>query len=145
MIRNSVRFVPHKERKEVCGDLKAVYTAVNEEEALDALERFETRWGRQYPMVAKAWRDRWDEVAPFLSFPEEIRKVIYTTNAIEALNRQFRKVLKTRGHMPNEQAALKLLFLSYRNAKKKWGHPHRLHWSQARRQFAIYFGERFPG
>jgi putative transposase len=94
-------------------------------------------------MVAKTWRARWDEVTPFLAFPPEIRRVIYTTNAIEALNRQLRKVLKTRGHMPNEQATLKLLYLAIRNAKVKWG-GHNRNWKAALLQFAIYFEGRIP-
>jgi putative transposase len=143
MIRSSTRFVPWKERKAVCADLKAVYTADSVETAEAALGAFEETWGARFPMVAKAWRARWDEVTPFLAFPPEIRRVIYTTNAIEALNRQLRKVLKTRGHMPNEQAALKLLYLAIRNVKKKWGAQNR-NWNAALLQFAIYFEGRIP-
>ena len=113
------------------------------EAAEDALEDFEAAWGERFPMIGKAWRERWGEITPFLAFPAEIRRAVYTTNAIEALNRILRKVLKTRGHMPNHEAALKLLFLAIRNAKKTWGRPHHS-WSQARLQFAIHFGDRLP-
>ena len=94
-------------------------------------------------MIAPAWRRRWDEITPFLAFPPEIRRAIYTTNAIEALNRQLRKVLKTRGHMPNEQAAFKLLYLAIRNAQKSWGGRDK-RWNHALLQFAIYFEGRIP-
>jgi putative transposase len=144
VIRSSTRFVPWKERKAVCADLRAVYTAANEDEALRALEAFEARWGSRFPMIGKAWRARWAEISPFLAFPAEIRRAIYTTNAIEALNRQVRKVLKTRGHMPTDEAALKLVFLAIRNAEKKWGRPDRRTWAQARLQFVIHFGDRIP-
>lgn len=144
VVRSSTRYVPWKERKAVCADLRAIYTAANEDEALRALEAFEARWASRFPMIGKAWRARWAEITPFLAFPAEIRRAIYTTNAIEALNRQVRKVLKTRGHMPNDQAALKLVFLAIRNAEKKWGHPHRKTWAQARLQFVIHFEDRIP-
>jgi putative transposase len=143
MIRSSTRFVPWKDRKAVCADLKAVYTADSVEAAEQALDDFDAQWGQRFPMVAKAWRARWDEVTPFLAYPPEIRRAIYTTNAIEALNRQLRKVLKTRGHMPHEQAALKLLYLAIRNAKKNWGGRDR-RWNPALLQFAIYFEGRIP-
>lgn len=138
MIRASTRFVPWKERKAVCADLKAVYTAIDEEAATEALRAFEATWGERFPMVAKAWRERWDEVTPFLSFPNEIRRAIYTTNAVESLNRKVRKVLKTRGHMPSDEAAMKLIYLAIHNAQKKWGGRTR-HWSAAMLQFAILF------
>ena len=137
------RGVPWKDRKAVCADLKTVYTAESAEAAAQALDAFEERWGDRFPMVGAAWRRRWDEVTPFLAYPPEIRRAIYTTNAIEALNRQLRKVLKTRGHMPNEQAALKLLYLAIRNAKKNWGGRDR-RWNTALLQFAIYFEGRIP-
>lgn len=143
MVRSSTRFVPWKERKAVCADLRKIYTASDVEDAEDALRGFEAAWGERFPMIGRAWRERWDEITPFLAFPAEIRRAVYTTNAIEALNRMLRKVLKTRGHMPNDDAALKLLFLAIRNAKKTWGRPHHS-WSQARLQFAIHFGDRIP-
>jgi putative transposase len=143
MVRSSVRYVGFKERKAVCADLRRVYTAENRDAAEDALEAFDKRWGRQYPTIAAGWRKRWEEIVPFLDFPPEIRRAIYTTNAIEALNRQLRKVLKTRGHMPSDDAALKLLFLALRNAKKVWGRPFP-QWNRSMAQFAIRFEGRFP-
>ena len=143
MVRSSTRFVPWKERRAVCADLRLIYTATDVDEAWEALEAFESVWGERFPMIGKAWRERWGEITPFLAFPLEMRRAIYTTNAIEALHRILRKVLKTRGHMPNDDAALKLLFLAIRNAKKRWGRPHHT-WSQARLQFAIHFGDRIP-
>ena len=143
MVRSSTRYVPWKERKAVCADLRSVYTAIDEQAASVALEAFEAKWGERFPMVAKAWRQRWAEVVPFLAFPQEIRRAIYTTNAIEALNRILRKTLKTRGQLPTDDAALKLLFLAVRNAKKTWGRRHR-DWNQMMMQFAIHFGDRIP-
>ena len=138
MVRSSTRFVPWKERKAVCADLRTIYTAETAETAEAALEDFERTWGKRYPMIVPAWRRRWDEITPFLAFPMEIRRAIYTTNAVEALNRQLRKVLKIRGHMPNEQAAFKLLFMAVRNAQKNWGGRDK-RWNTALLQFAIYF------
>jgi putative transposase len=141
MIRSSTRLVPWKERKAVCADLKAVYTAADEAGALAALADFEAKWGKRFPMVAPAWRRRWAEVVPFLAFPPELRKAIYTTNAVESFNSQLRKVLKTRGHMPNDDAALKLLFLATRHVTTRWS-PH-YDWRKALMQFAIFFEGRF--
>lgn len=138
MVRSSTRFVPWKERKAVCADLRTIYTAETVEAAEAALDGFERTWGKRYPMIGPAWRRRWDEITPFLAFPTEIRRAIYTTNAVEALNRQLRKVLKIRGHMPNEQAALKLLYMAVRNAQKNWGGRDK-RWNTALLQFAIYF------
>jgi putative transposase len=143
MVRSSTRFVSWKERKAVCTDLRRVYTAETRTAAGDALEEFERRWSRAYPTIGAAWRKRWEEIVPFLEFPPEIRKAIYTTNAIEALNRQLRKVVKTRGHMPSDDAALKLLFLALRNAKKVWGRPFP-QWNRSLAQFAICFEGRLP-
>ena len=143
LVRSSVRFVPWKERRAVCADLRTIYTADSIETAQAALEAFEKKWGDRFPMIGPVWRRRWDEITPFLAYPQEIRRLIYTTNAIEALNRQIRKTLKTRGHMPNEQAALKLIYLAIRQAtNKRMGMTLRF-WHQARLQFAIYFGDRF--
>jgi putative transposase len=141
VIRSSTRFVPWKERKAVCADLRAIYTAADIEIAEHALTSFEAKWGQRFPMIGDAWRRRWAEITPFLAFPDEIRRAIYTTNIIEALHRQLRKVIKTRGHMPNDQAAMKLLFLAARNAEKSWKKPP-LYWSKALLQFAIHFEDR---
>jgi putative transposase len=143
LVRSSTRFVPWKERRGVCADLRAIYTAESAEAAEAALEAFEARWGKRFPMVAPAWRRRWAEVTPFLAYPQEIRRAIYTTNAIEALNRQVRKVLKTRGHMPSDDAAVKLIYLAIRNASKKWGGRDK-RWMRALLQFAIHFEGRLP-
>jgi putative transposase len=143
MVRSSTRLVPWKERRAVCADLRSVYTAQDAQAAADALEDFKAKWDGRFPMIAKAWEERWEEVIPFLEFPQEVRRAIYTTNAIEALHRMVRKVLKTRGHMPSDEAAMKLLFLAVRNAQKTWGLPHHS-WSQSRLQFAIHFEDRFP-
>jgi putative transposase len=143
MVRSSTRFVPWKERKAVCADLKSVYAADDVQAAELALLEFEEKWGQRYPMIASAWRSRWTEITPFLAFPPEIRRAIYTTNAIEALNRQLRKVLKTKGALPSDEAATKLLYLAIRNAKKTWGGRHR-EWNQALLQFAIHFEGRMP-
>lgn len=143
MVRASTRYVSFKERKAVCGDLRLVYTAETRVAAEGALEEFDKRWGRQYPSVAASWRKRWEEIVPFLDFPPEIRKAIYTTNTIEAVNRQLRKVVKTRGHLPSDDAALKLLFLALRNAEKSWHRPFP-DWNRSMRQFAIRFEGRLP-
>jgi putative transposase len=143
MVRSSTRYVSWKERKAVCADLRRVYTAQTRDAADQALTDFEKRWDKQYPTIAAAWRKRWEEIVPFLDFPPEIRRAIYTTNAIEALNRQRRKVLKTRGHLPSDDAAFKLLYLALRNAKRVWGRPFP-QWNRSLAQFAICFEGRFP-
>lgn len=143
VIRSSTRFVAWKDRRAVCADLRPIYTAKDEEAALEALMAFEQRWGAQYPTVAKAWQRRWEEIIPFLAYPAEIRKAIYTTNAIEALNRNFRKAVKTRGHLPSDEAAIKLLYLSLRH-QRKGGMKRSREWNQALNQFAIYFEGRLP-
>lgn len=143
LIRSSTRYVSWKERKKLCADLRLIYTAASEEDALAALEAFEAKWNELHPTVAKAWRARWTEVTPFLAFSPEIRRSIYTTNTIEALNRQLRKAIKTRGAFPTNQAALKLLFMAVRNAEKKWKRPFK-GWIRARAQFAIHFEGRMP-
>ena len=143
VVRSSTRFVAWKDRKAVCADLRPIYTAVNAEEAEAALEAFEEKWDSQYPTVARSWRNRWDDIIPFLSYPAKIRRAIYTTNAIEALNRKLRKALKTRGHLPSDQAALKLLFLVLTHERKGAVRRTRT-WNQALNQFAIYFEGRLP-
>jgi putative transposase len=143
MVRSSTRFVPWKERKAVCADLRRIYTAVSMEQAQEALKVFEAKWGRRFPMIAAAWRNRWTEITPFLAFPDEIRRAIYTTNAIEALHRQLRKALKTRGALPDDDAAMKILFLAVRNATATWGGRNRT-WYQSLLQFAIHFQNRIP-
>jgi putative transposase len=143
MLRNSLKFVNWKTRKQVAADLKPIYTAVSEEAACAALEEFAQKWDETHPTIAKSWRANWERIVPFLAFPEEIRKVIYTTNAIESLNAQLRKLTKNRRSFPTDEAALKLLYLSLQNASKKWSMPIR-NWSLAINQFAIHFENRVP-
>jgi len=138
MVRNSLRFVPWKDKKAVAGDLKTVYTATNAEEARENLTAFRVKWNETYPTIADSWERNWEGLIPFLSYPDYIRKAIYTTNAIESLNRSLRKVTKNRGSFPNDESALKLLYLALRNISKKWTMPIRL-WKQALNQFAILF------
>ena len=138
MVRASTRFVTWKDRKAVCADLRHIYTASTLDAAEQALDDFDATWRSKYPMIASAWRNRWNEITPFLRFPPDMRKAIYTTNAIEALNRQVRKVIKTRSAFPNDDAALKLLFLALRNAQKTWGRPFP-QFGLALAQFAIHF------
>lgn len=142
LVRHSTRLVPWKERIAVCASLREVYTAVDEQEAWRALERFEATWGSGYPMIARSWRAHWTDVTPFLAFPPEMRRAVYTTNAIESLNRILRKSLKTRGAMPTEDAALKLIYLGIKHAEN-WGRRH-INWNQAYLQFMIHFGDRVP-
>ena len=143
MIRNSLRFVAWKDRKALAAELRTIYTADTLEAAEVALDAFEEKYGERYPMIIQSWRSNWERVTPFLAFPREIRKAIYTTNAIESLNSMLRRVIKTRGHFPNDTAAVKLLYLGLKNAQKKWTRS--LHgWKQALNQFAVYFEGRLP-
>jgi putative transposase len=142
LIRQSLRFVPDKHRRGVAKDLKPIYTAVDADAAADALAAFEQVWGERYPMIGKTWREAWEYVIPFLAFPAEVRRVVYTTNTIEALHRQIRKTIKTRGHFPTEEAARKLIYLAITNAEKKWRQTY--NWSAALLSFKIHFGDRLP-
>jgi len=143
MIRNSLAFVSYKDRKKLVVDLKTIYQANTAKEAEAALGDFETTWQSRYPTIAKSWRERWVNVIPFFAFPHDIRKVIYTTNAIESLNMSLRKIIKNRSLFPNEEAMTKLLYLALRNIKKKWTMPIR-DWGRALNQFAIMFENRVP-
>jgi len=143
MIRNSLNFVGWKERKAVAADLKTVYRAANADEAMLRLDEFDAKWGDKYPPIAQCWRRNWEQVIPFFAYPDSVRKIIYTTNAIESLNMSLRKIIKNRGHFPNDDAATKLLYLALRNAAKKWTMPPRT-WKQALNQFAVLFPDRFP-
>ena len=138
MVRNSLRFVPWKDKKAVVADLKTIYTATNAEVAKENLNAFRSKWNEKYPTIADSWERNWEGLIPFLSYPDYIRKAIYTTNAIESLNRSLRKVSKNRGSFPNDESALKLLYLALRNISKKWTMPIRL-WKQALNQFVILF------
>src|SRR5215472_15938093 len=141
LIRNSLAFVSWKDRKLIMPDLKAIYRAETAETAAAELEAFEAQWGKRYPAIGQAWRRAWEYVVPLFAFPPAIRKVIYTTNAVESLHRSLRKIIKTRGSFPTDEAALKLLFLAIRNAGIKWRRP--VEWTTAMGQFAILFGDRF--
>jgi putative transposase len=142
LIRNSLSFVTWKDRKTILPSIKAIYRAENADMALVRLEEFEAEWGRRYPAIGQAWRRAWEHVIPFFAFAPGIRKMIYTTNAVEALNRSLRKIIKTRGSFPNDEAALKLLYLAIRNAGMRWRRA--IEWTKAMGQFAIQFGDRFP-
>jgi putative transposase len=143
LIRNSLRHVSYKDRKEIVADLKPIYQAPTEDAALEALLAFDDKWRDRYPMIGEMWRAHWEQFIPFFAFPPEIRKIIYTTNSIEAANRQLRKIIKTRGQFPTEDAALKLLWLALIRAEKKWTYPIR-DWPRALHQFAIMFPGRIP-
>jgi putative transposase len=142
LIRQSLRYVPRRQYDQVAKDLKPIYTASDADQALEALEAFEHKWGQLLPPVVKAWRDNWDYVIPFMAFPPDVRRVIYTTNPIEALNRQLRKAIKTKGHFPNEEAARKLIYLAITNATPKWTKV--AGWTKALLAFKIHFGDRLP-
>jgi putative transposase len=143
MIRNSLRFVSYKDRKEVVRDLKPIYAAASREDAETALAEFEEKWGRRYSMIGASWHANWERVVPFLDFPPEIRRIIYTTNAIESLNSSLRKLVYHRGHFPTDEAVIKLLYLALRNLEKRWDRALR-DWTKALGQFAIFFPGRLP-
>jgi putative transposase len=143
MIRNSLSFVSWKDRKPVAAALKEVYRAADGEEAKKNLETFAAgEWGVRYPAIAGVWRRQWEQVVPFFAFPQAVRKIIYTTNAIESLNATLRRAVRTRGHFPNDEAATKLLFLVLRKAAAEWKVAPK-EWMAAKAQFAILFEERF--
>ena len=143
LIRNSTRYVSYRDVKAICRDLKALYTAPTVEQADAALDEAEEKWGPKYAHVFKPWQTRKAEWQPFLQFPAELRRAVYTTNTIEALNRILRKTLKTRGPLPTDEAALKLMYLAIKNAKATWGRGHR-DWLTARLQLNILFEGRLP-
>jgi putative transposase len=143
LIRASLNYVPWKRRKEVAADLRKIYRSATEAEAQMRLFEFETKWETLYPMVSQIWRRNWEHIKPFFAYPEEIRKAIYTTNAIESLNMSLRKIIKTRGSFPHQEAAVKLLYLALRNAAKKWTRPIQ-NWKAALNRFSILWPERMP-
>jgi putative transposase len=142
LIRHSLKYVPRRQYDQVAKDLKPIYTATDVDAAHQALERFDQKWGAQLPPVVKAWRENWEYVIPFMAFPPDVRRVVYTTNPIEALNRQLRKAIKTKGHFPNEEAARKLIYLSIINATPKWTRV--AGWTKALLAFKIHFEDRLP-
>lgn len=143
LLRHSMEFASWKDRKPVAAALKQVYDALDDTEAEKALTAFEQGpWGQKYEAIGKAWRRAWQEVIPFFAFPREVRRILYTTNAIEALNSKLRRAVRARGHFPNDEAALKLLFLVLNRAEKEWKMPAR-EWTAAKAQMAVLFGDRF--
>lgn len=142
-IRNSLRYVPYKEKKAVSGDLKAIYGADTVELAEDALTTFSERWDARYPTISKQWRTNWSNIIPFFEYPKDIRKAIYTTNAIESLNHTLRKNLKNRGVLPNDDAVFKLIYLAVKIVSQRWTMPIR-DWKAALNQMAIKFEGRLP-
>ncbi len=138
MVRNSTKFVSYKDYKKITTDLKSIYRAATVEQAEEALKDFEEAWDDRYPMISKSWRSNWSNVIPFFAYSAEIRKAIYTTNAIESLNNSLRKVTKTRNSFPSDEAAIKLLYMGLKNIMKKWTMPIR-NWSLAIHQFSIRF------
>jgi putative transposase len=143
MIRASLSYVNWKQRKLVAADLRQIYQAATAQEAGEQLDAFAQKWDGQCPMVSQIWRRHWDRITPFLAYPAEIRKVIYTTNAVESLNMSLRKIIKMRGSFPNEEAAFKLLYLALRNASKKWTMPVQ-NWTAALNRFSILWPDRMP-
>src|SRR5690349_20223992 len=143
LIRNSLAFVSWRDRPAILPAIKAIYRAENAEMALLHLEELEAIWGKRYPAIGQTWRRAWEHVVPFFAFAPDIRKMIYTTNTVEAVHRSLRKIIKTRGSFPNDEAAVKLLYLAIKNARLRWRRP--LYWTAAMSQFAIQFGLRFPG
>ena len=143
MVRNSLKFVSYKDRKQVATDLKDIYRAVTLDQADTALSDFAAKWDSRYPLISKSWYSNWEHIIPFFAFPEDIRKAIYTTNAIESLNNSLRKVTKNRNSFPSDEAVLKLLYMALKNIMKKWTMPIR-NWSLAVHQFSIHFEGRVP-
>ena len=141
-IRAALRFVPYKDKKKVAADLRKIYTAADRDHAERELERFAETWDPKYPMISASWIENWERIVPFLAFPPDVRRAVYTTNTIEALNRQIRKIIKTRGSFPDEDSARKLLYLAITRAQQKWRHAY--NWSSALTAFRIHFGDRIP-
>ena len=143
LVRYSLAFVSFKDRKEVATDLKTIYQAATEKEAEARLEEFAAQWDVQYPLIAKSWRNNWAHLVPMFGYPDEIRRAIYTTNAIESLNMSLRKIIKTRASFPSDDAAFKLMYLALQNIQKKWTMPIP-NWGRALNALAILFEERMP-
>jgi putative transposase len=142
LIRNSLDFVSWKDRKPVVAELRKIYRGADAEAGRKALEAFkESSWGRKYAAIGQIWR-QWEQIIPFFAFAPAMRKIIYTTNAIEALNAKLRRAVRARGHFPNDEAAMKLIFLALRQVVQEWKVPPR-EWAEAKTQFAIMFGQRF--
>ncbi len=143
LVRHSLNYVGWKQRKEVASDLQTIYRAATREEAEVHLDEFAARWDSQFPTISKSWRANWERVTPFFAYPADIRRVIYTTNAIESVNMSLRKIIKNRGSFPTDEAALKLLYLALQNIARKWTMPIK-EWKAALNRFAILFEGRMP-
>lgn len=143
LIRNSLKYVRWQQRKQVAAELKPIYQAATVAEAEDALASFAEQWDETYPTISALWLRHWEHIIPFFEYPHDIRKVIYTTNAIESLNRSLRKVLKTKGCFPTQESVFKLMYLALNNIAKKWTRP-LVHWKAALARFSITFPARFP-
>jgi len=142
-LRNSGKYVSYKDLKALMADLKAVYAAVDEEAALAALDAFSARWGKKYPKIAQSWRDNWANLSTYFKYPQEVRRLIYTTNAIEGFNRQLRKVIKSKSVFPTDDSLLKMLYLAMMDITKKWT-GRRQDWSLIYAQMAVFFADRIP-
>jgi putative transposase len=140
LVRASLNYVNWKERKQVAADLKLIYRAATEAQAEQELKEFTSKWGSKYQAIGRLWKENWARVIPFFEFPAEVRRVIYTTNAVESLHMSLRKIIKTRGSFPSEEAAMKLLYLALRNVIAKWETIQ--HWKAALNHFQILWGER---
>jgi len=143
LVRHSLKYVGWKQRKEVAADLQSIYRAATREEAEMKLSEFAEKWDSRFPTISRSWRANWERVVPFFAYPADIRKVIYTTNAIESVNMSLRKIIKTRGSFPTDEAALKLLYLALQNIARKWTMPIK-EWKAALNRFAILFEDRMP-
>lgn len=142
-VRNSLSYVSYKDRKAVAADLKTIYAAPTESQAEQALVDFAQRWDKQYPTISKSWLNHWQRIIPFFAFPPDIRKAIYTTNAIESMNMTLRKVLRNHRSFPTDESVMKVIYLAIHNISKKWTMPIR-DWKAALNRFAIEFEDRFP-
>jgi putative transposase len=141
-VRSSLRFVPYRDKRAVAADLKKIYTANDQDAAADELQRFAEKWDGRYPTISRSWLEHWEQIIPFLAFPPDVRRAVYTTNTIEALNRQVRKIIKTRGQFPTEDAVRKLIYLAITRAQSKWRRAY--NWNAALAAFKIHFGDRIP-
>jgi transposase-like protein len=143
MVRNSIRCVSYKDRKAVVLGLKKIHLAANEELAVSALDEFARDWDGKRPAISKSWRSRWTEVVPFLKFPPGIRTAIYTTNAVESVNHTIQRVVKNRLSFPNDDAAMKLIFMALQKISRRWTTPFK-NWGAVLHQFSIFYGDRVP-
>ena len=142
-LRNSGKYVSYKDIKQLMADLKAVYAAADEQAALSALDEFEGAWGKKYPKIGPSWRENWANLSTYFKFPQEVRRLIYTTNAIEGFNRQLRKVTKSKSVFPTDDSLLKMLYLAMMDVTKKWT-GRRMDWSAIHAQLSVYYGDRMP-